>query len=324
MKLYRYQALSLLILFSLTSFEVDAKQLYRWVDENGKVHYSDVIPPQHSKYGRTRLNERGLAVEQVEAAKSAEQLAQEKKLEALRAEKQRLIAEQRAADRVLLRTFRNVDEIEMTLNGKLQTIDLLNRLTRDNIARLEEKLAQQTARAATLERNGAPVPAKLKKGIKSSRNQIKDNKSKLASNDLEKKRLISKFGKDKERFIALTSKNRQTATSIQTSDKVEISVIECKSSSSCQKAWQKAKQYIAKNATTPLEIETETVLMTRKPVADKDLSLTVTRIEGKGDQATQLFLDVECKPSNIGIELCKSTSVKNILVGFTKLLPAGN
>ena len=37
-------------------------KLYRWVDEDGKVHYSDKVPPQAIQGEHTRLNERGIPV----------------------------------------------------------------------------------------------------------------------------------------------------------------------------------------------------------------------------------------------------------------------
>ena len=40
-----------------------AGQLFRWVDENGKVHYGDRIPPQYAEGRREKLNEQGVVVD---------------------------------------------------------------------------------------------------------------------------------------------------------------------------------------------------------------------------------------------------------------------
>ncbi|MEJ1397702.1 MAG: DUF4124 domain-containing protein, partial [Candidatus Sedimenticola sp. (ex Thyasira tokunagai)] len=103
----------------------DAGRLYRWVDDQGKVHYSDHVPTEHSRSARSQLDERGLEVKRTEAAKSAKEIAREKELKKLREEQQRLIERQRAKDQVLLRTFRTEDDILMARNGKLTSIDTM-------------------------------------------------------------------------------------------------------------------------------------------------------------------------------------------------------
>ncbi len=312
---------SLAFLLLAQSYSAEAKQLYRWTDDKGKVHYSDVIPPKESKYGRSRLSEKGITVEEISAAKTKQQLDQEKRLAVLRAEKQKIIAEQLANDRVLLRTFRNTDEIQMTLEGKEQTLNLLSRLTQDNIKRLKEQLSQQQKRAAGMERNGLNVPKKLLTEINATHRQIRENENKIAAHEIEKARLRGKFERDKARFLALQKQFKNSSKKTTSVDpQAIVSIVECKNGHACNKAWLWAKRYINQHATTPLQIETDTILMTQKPVIDQDLSLTVTLIRGRQEQATQLFLDAECKPSRIGQELCGSPKVQKILSGFSSFV----
>lgn len=318
-KNYKKKILLILLLLAIQTYTAIAtsKQLYRWVDDQGKVHYSDVVPPKDSKYGRARLSKKGVTLENIEAAKTKQQLEQDRRLATLRAEKQKIIAEQLASDRVLLRTFRNTDEIQMTLEGKQQTLNLLRRLTRDNISRLKEQLALQQKRAAGLEKNGVKVPQKLLNEIDATRRQIRENENKIAAHNREKERLLEKFDRDKQRFIALQKQLKSPSKSNSSTDPFAVvSVVECESASACNKAWLWAKRYINQHATTPLQIETDTILMTQKPTVDRDLSLTATLIKGGETKKTQLFLDAECKPSSIGQELCDSSKVKKILADF--------
>src|SRR4029079_15853019 len=56
----------------------DKKSLtYRWVDENGVVHYGDRVPPQNSQKESTILNREGVQVGKLDAQKTPEQLAEE-------------------------------------------------------------------------------------------------------------------------------------------------------------------------------------------------------------------------------------------------------
>ena len=41
-----------------------AAEVYRWVDENGEVHYSESLPPDYKDKGFDRLNRDGLVIDE--------------------------------------------------------------------------------------------------------------------------------------------------------------------------------------------------------------------------------------------------------------------
>src|SRR5271169_937278 len=55
---------------------------YRWVDEQGVVHYGDHVPPEYTGKDRTILNGRGVEVGHLDAQKSAEQIAADERARA--------------------------------------------------------------------------------------------------------------------------------------------------------------------------------------------------------------------------------------------------
>ena len=59
------------------SFPAGAGALYKWVDENGQIRYSDRLPPTQVRRKHQQLNSQGVVLSTKEAAKSAEQLAAE-------------------------------------------------------------------------------------------------------------------------------------------------------------------------------------------------------------------------------------------------------
>ena len=67
--------------------QAEGSKVYRWVDDQGVVHFGDSVPPEHAVHDRAVLNEYGIAVETEEGAMTAEE----------RAEKQ---AAQQAADAI--------------------------------------------------------------------------------------------------------------------------------------------------------------------------------------------------------------------------------
>jgi hypothetical protein len=98
-------------------------QLYRWVDENGKVHYSDTVPPSANERPRAKMRPDGIVLERADRALSAE----ERRALAARAEetaKERAAAEARARqDRALLDRYTSIAEFDRVADRRLQEAD---------------------------------------------------------------------------------------------------------------------------------------------------------------------------------------------------------
>ena len=305
--------------------------VFRWIDESGHVYYSDQIPPEQSKYRRERLNRHGNAVEVLEGAKTPAELEQEEQLKKLRAEQRRLLAEQRARDSALLRTFRTEEDMTAVLQSKLNTIDVLIRIAEANQSRLKAQLDAQEKRAATLDRNGKKIPKKLRDGIRSTQRQIADNRKKIDAHNHDKQRLRDKFERDIRRFRALTGTTtangaadparRKTDTENDQKKEQSIGLVHCASAAHCDKAWRLARSYVERYATTELQIDTDHILMTADPRSETDIGLTVSKIPGEAS-AGRLFLNVRCKESALGRELCTSSKVRNIRAGFRPFIEA--
>jgi len=135
---------SAILLLGLTALPLEAAY-YRWIDENGKTHYSYTIPADQAKLGHTELDKNGIAHKKVISAKRKKQLeeiAQLRKEE----EKQAEIAKKKkkiqdAEDNLLLSVFSSEDELTKAYNTKLQlaqvTIDLLKSRHKKQSEKLE-------------------------------------------------------------------------------------------------------------------------------------------------------------------------------------------
>ncbi len=189
----------------LASGPAAAGKLYKWVDENGKVHYGDKIPPKYAKQEKHILNERGIEVDRIEAAKTPEQIEEERRLEEKRKEEERRRAEQAAHDRMLLATFTSEDDMIMTRNGKLAAIDASIRVTRERITKLEQNLVNLSREAANMERAGKPVPDKLQEEIVAARAQIQRYRDYIAAKRREQQQIRDQFERDIKRFRELKS-----------------------------------------------------------------------------------------------------------------------
>lgn len=178
-------------------------RLYKWTDENGKVHYGDKVPAEYAKQERKILNEQGVQVKTLEAAKTPEQIAEDERLAKQRREQEQLAAEQASHDRMLLATFTTEDDMVMTRDGKIAAIDGVLRVTRGRIESIETNLSQLTREAAELERAGKPIPETLHEQILGARGQIQRYLDYIASKRREQEEIRAQFEADIRRFREL-------------------------------------------------------------------------------------------------------------------------
>ncbi len=310
---------------TLLSPTAEAGKLYRWVDEAGKVHYSDKVPNNAVEQARSQLNEHGVEVDRVDAALTPEERAKEAELERLRAEQERLVAKHKEEDRVLLRTFRSEDDIIMSMNGKLTSLDVIIQIDHSNAKRTKLKLSELQGIAANQERQGKKVADSLLKEIDGSRQQLQEIYQNILRREQDKKDIRKKSEADLKRFRTL-KKLDQTVPPKVAAAKYKATLLEtvvvCTDQSSCNALWTKAEQYLRKHATTPLDLLGDTVMMSKPPRVSDDVSITISRIARKNENDTLIFLDLQCKPSPEGKDFCASEKVSQIRSGFRGALGA--
>lgn len=306
-------------LYLCTSQAVFAKKMYRWVDENGETIFSDQVPPEHSQYRRESLNEKGRVLEVTEQAKTKEQQAMDNRLNALKKAQEKIIAQQAANDKVLLSTFRNLKDMEASLYATMQSLDAQRNVAQGNLKRVENQLETQQKKAAELERNGKKIPQSLLDEIKQTEAQIQVAYAEINKQIEKKNRAKAEFEADIERFKFLTQENTDPSKA---SDKIaenktadQIGLYACETDALCTKAWSSAHDFIRAHATTPIDTDTDKLIMGRAPATDSDLSLSVSKIEDE-NRKQQLFLDIRCRESSLGIELCASQKIRDLRSAF--------
>jgi len=139
--------LLVLVVVGLASPEGRA-ELYRYVDEHGKVIYTDRLPPQQAGGARTELDASGRPVDEVDAVQrqSAEEKARlERERAEAEAERQRL-AQQAEEDRRLIALYPDEATILAQRDQQIAVIRGNQRIMQDAIRRDQEQMARvQTA-----------------------------------------------------------------------------------------------------------------------------------------------------------------------------------
>lgn len=298
----------------------NAKKMYRIYDENGNVYLSDQIPPNRVELKRETLSEKARVVDTVEKAKTPEQIKLQKRLEVLRKEQEKIVLKQASNDKVLLSTYRSLEDMNKAMENKLDAFDLEQKAIEGNIGRYELQLKRQQQQAADLERNDQKIPEKLMNDIASSKQQISAAKQELIQHNAEREKTEKEFKADMARFQFLTQQSSSIASkagkSAAEKDAINaLGLFTCDNSGQCENAWKYAGEFVAKYSTTSPDVATDKLIMYSAPVQDEDLSLSVSKMIGS-DGAVQIFLDVRCKKSSIGEDVCVSDKVQNMRKAF--------
>jgi hypothetical protein len=77
-------------LTSLSAYAAETPKTYRWVDDQGVVHFGDRVPPEYASNELSLLNEQGVIVARVAGQKTPAEPADEARIKAAREEENRL------------------------------------------------------------------------------------------------------------------------------------------------------------------------------------------------------------------------------------------
>ena len=185
----------------------DAAKLYKWVDENGVVHYSDRMPPDITRDAHEELDSRGLTVREVDRAKTDEERMTEKVEKSMEEQQRRIAAEKQARERmrdqILLQTFTTERDLLMTRDDRLNAVDSIISLTTNNNKHLATQIEDTSRKVERIQNSGREVPENMSKQLDSLNEQFQKNKEYIELKQKERKELSESFAADLLRFRQL-------------------------------------------------------------------------------------------------------------------------
>jgi hypothetical protein len=304
-----------IVLLAFSSTAVAGK-LYKWVDENGNISFSDKIQPKDSRLEREELNEKGRTIAVKDAAKTPEELQQFKRIKNLQVTQAGLLEEQQSEDAALLKTFQSADDIEALAKSKSDMLDSHMKISSGQSEILKKQLISHQKAAAKFEREGKKIPAKTVSNIKLSQNQYDKNQSEIAEFSSQKEELAKQTAEDKKRFNILSSQSSEKPSiHNETIPKLTLGELTC-NQVTCDTLWERAHTYIAQQKTKIIFTSNKLVL-TKTPKLSKDIGLTLTRVNA--ENGSTILLDIRCADSKGGKETCKGKQTAKIIAGFNRL-----
>lgn len=190
----------------LTSAPAQAK-LYKCVDPNGKVYYTDKLTPDCVQ-GGAREMKRGIVVKEYEAGEvptDKKGKDPKKPVAQPKAEPTREEIEQQRRDRALLATYANEKEIDLARDRNLQQAELALGSLRAREKSALEKQARLKSQADEFAGRGKPAPAWLQDELADADRDVKALQRDIATKLDEQKAIRARFEADKERFRELNS-----------------------------------------------------------------------------------------------------------------------
>lgn len=191
------------LVLSLLSAPALAQKLYRWVDAEGKVHYTDTLPPEAVDHAREEISRSGTTVNRVDRALTAEERAAKAAEEAEAERLAAIKAEQDKMDAVLMGSYATEEDLERAYRERFDLLDQSLEAARVGIRSQEKSLEDQLDHAASLERAGRPVPATVQSTIAAARKQVEDQREYLSKRETERKDLQTEYDTVLQRYRIL-------------------------------------------------------------------------------------------------------------------------
>lgn len=195
-----------IIVFALSGITLSGSVQARmkcWTNNEGVKECGDKVPPEYAQKGHQELGKGGLVREETERAKTKEELAEEKRLAAIEAEKEKQEEEQKKQDKILLSTFSNVGDIERARDERVTALEATIKLTQARNEKIQLDLDKRIQTAAAAERSGNAPPEALLEDIESLKRQINNNDKFIEGKRTEQKEIKASHAKDIEHFKKL-------------------------------------------------------------------------------------------------------------------------
>lgn len=203
-------ALFFLLAVSPAAFAVE--EIYRWVDENGTVHFGDSVPPKYAKNDRDIVSDQGVKLKTLRGERTAEERAAEERQAAIEKQKQDRIDAERQRDEVLLSTYLSVAEIEALRNRRKELLDGRIRVTEIYLSTLRDKLTKLQKDASRFQPyntdpDARPIHENLARELSNTLNSIIVYEKTLAETHNQQTQMVAKFDSDIDRFRELKGLN---------------------------------------------------------------------------------------------------------------------
>ena len=193
-----------LMLIALAVAQPAWAKMYKWVDEQGKTHYGDTIPPQYAGQGNSELSKKGMVIKKTDAALTDEQRREKEEAQALQKIEAQKALDAERRDKALINTYTSEKEIDLARDRHLQAADAIVKTTEVRIKSVQARLGSYRKQTAGFAARNKPVPQDIASEMKEIERELQHLQETIKQKQQEQADITAKFEVDKERFRELT------------------------------------------------------------------------------------------------------------------------
>ena len=168
-------------------------KLYRWVDDDGNIHYTDRMPASATDEEHEVMDERGTVMERRESREvERERREQIEAAEAAERRRDKEREKQRRRDRIIMLTFTTERDILLTREDRVEAVQVQINIVEHNIERLRTERRQVARRLEKLPEDAPPA--------EEHRRRLEQIGARLEERWANKYRLETKLAQTRARF----------------------------------------------------------------------------------------------------------------------------
>ena len=194
------------VLIILFSTSLQAKKLYKWVDENGQVHYSDQVPPDQIEKEHQELSDQAVVLDDVEKAKSKEEYMAERLAREEQARLDKIAEKEELKRQMIIKSYANEGEIIRLKEERLFAIEKNIEGAKQNLVFQKKSLDDMMMMAADRERSGKEVSDALLQRIKTIEEKIQYQYEFIEAKEKEVSKVNTQFDDDLEKYRSAVDK----------------------------------------------------------------------------------------------------------------------
>lgn len=199
--------IALALMASLAAGTADAqgrKKLYRWVDKDGKVQFSDSLPPEAVDQARTEINaESGRATAEVDRALTPEERAARERELAEIARREKEEETRRRTEEAMIASFQTEDELRRSFGARVELLKQTVEAIEAGIGGQRTSLASLLAEASEAELAGRTITPKQSRAITELHREMGRQQQMLIVREAELQQLDRDLERMVERFREL-------------------------------------------------------------------------------------------------------------------------
>ncbi len=203
----RFALLTLFAVLICSSHSVQAK-MYKWVDENGQIHFGDKIPTEYMVKEHDELNEQGVVMKHKAAAKTPEQKAEARRIENERKKAALVEKKKKQRDRVLLDTYTTERDLIVARDSRLDAVGSQIQLAVSIIKDSNNKIESMEKQVAQIRTSNREVPPALYNRIENEKQQVSVQSKVMDNHKKRRDEIAIQFNDYIERFKVLKAEQK--------------------------------------------------------------------------------------------------------------------